>query len=97
MSHPQGDHRSQRSIDLRISDLQEEQCLNALRHAEQRLSQTEEAEAAQAVELGSRLQELRQRQEHLARFLGCPGYGETWETVEAWGSCGWDHGECHCH
>jgi hypothetical protein len=49
------------------------------------------------VELGSRLQELRQRQEHLARFLGCPGYGETWETVEAWGSCGWDHGECHCH
>ncbi|CAL1130601.1 unnamed protein product, partial [Cladocopium goreaui] len=42
---------------------QEEQCLNALRHAEQRLSQTEEAEAAQAVELGSRLQELRQRQE----------------------------------
>ena len=50
-----------------ISDLQEEQCLNALRHAEQRLSQTEEAEAAQAVELGSRLQELRQRQEHLAR------------------------------
>lgn len=63
-----------------ISDLQEEQCLNALRHAEQRLSQTQEAEAAQAVELGSRLQELRQRQEHLARCG--PG-----------GSCGWDHGD----
>eukprot|EP00435_Cladocopium_sp_Y103_P073978 s92_g46.t1 len=42
---------------------QEEQCLNALRHAEQRLSQTEEAEATQAMQLGSRLQELRQRQE----------------------------------
>ena len=44
-------------------------CLSALRHAEQRLSQTQEAEAAQATQLGSRLQELRQRQEQLGALI----------------------------
>ena len=45
-----------------------------MRHAEQRLSQTEAAEAAQAEELGGRLQELRRRQEQLGTrdVIGMP-------------------------